>query len=249
MKTMPKIIAFDLDGTLAESKQQLNAEMAALLSRLSDITMLAVISGASFEQFESQFIPWLPESFNLSRLYLLPTNAGSCYAYKERKWEKIYDESLTEEEKKRVLIELNSALEELDMTNPKEKVYGERIEDRGTQITFSGLGQEAPADEKKKWDPDRKKRTPLYAMLLEKLPEFSIGMNAATSIDITRRGVNKAFGIRKLSELTTIPISEMVYVGDALDVGGNDNIVLDTGIKTHEVFNPQDTASYIRSLL
>jgi phosphomannomutase len=35
-----------------------------------------------------------------------------------------------------------------------EMVWGELIEDRGSQITFSAIGQQAPLEEKKRWDPD-----------------------------------------------------------------------------------------------
>jgi len=38
------------------------------------------------------------------------------------------------------------------------KICGELIEDRGSQITYSGLGQFAPLAEKVKWDPDFSKR-------------------------------------------------------------------------------------------
>ena len=48
---MKKLIVFDLDGTLAESKASLDAEMAALLNRLLEIVKVAVISGGDWPQF------------------------------------------------------------------------------------------------------------------------------------------------------------------------------------------------------
>jgi len=128
-------------------------------------------------------------------------------------------------------------------------VWGERIEDRGAEIVFSGLGQEAPPEEKRKWDPTREKRKPLYDVLVKKLPEFAIGLNAMTSIDITRKGITKAYGVRRLAELTGITVAEMLYVGDALDEGGNDAVVKETGVQTHAVFGPEETAELINTLL
>ena len=50
--TLKKLIIFDLDGTLAESKSSLDAEMSALLHRLLEIAKVAVISGGDWLQFE-----------------------------------------------------------------------------------------------------------------------------------------------------------------------------------------------------
>jgi len=41
---MKKLIVFDLDGTLAESKSPLDAEMGILLSSLIGVVKVAVIS-------------------------------------------------------------------------------------------------------------------------------------------------------------------------------------------------------------
>ena len=51
---MKWLIAFDLDGTLAESKRPLSEDMAAILARLLAITDVAVISGGDWPQFEKQ---------------------------------------------------------------------------------------------------------------------------------------------------------------------------------------------------
>ena len=42
---MKRLIAFDLDGTLALSKQALDDEMADLLGQLTDVAMVDIISG------------------------------------------------------------------------------------------------------------------------------------------------------------------------------------------------------------
>ena len=51
-----------------------------------------------------------------------------------------------------------------------EKVWGDVIEDRGSQITFSALGQQAPLEEKKKWDPDFAKRKGMKTILDKLIP-------------------------------------------------------------------------------
>jgi hypothetical protein len=251
METKPKLVAFDLDGTLAESKQPVSAQMGELLAQLLEKMPAAVMSGASFAQFETQCIPALPDKAHLERLYLFPMNAARCYGFKNAGWHPLYDHSFDAFERGRIMQALKEALMEtgLDIIPERKPEWGEQIEDRGAQITYSALGQKAPVEEKKKWDPTREKRKPLYDGLVRRLPDFSIGLNATTSIDVTKKGISKAYGIRQLVRLTGISVSEMLYIGDALDEGGNDAVVLQTGVRTKQVFGPEDTARLITSIL
>ena len=146
---------------------------------------------------------------------------------------------------------LKEALEEtgLDHISDRQPEWGEQIEDRDAQITFSALGQHAPIEAKQQWDPIGEKRAPLRAALLRRLSDFEIHANATTSIDITHKGISKAYGIRRLVELTGVSVAEILYVGDALAEGGNDAIVIETGVHTHEVFGPEETQALIKALL
>jgi len=249
MPHRPKLVAFDLDGTLAESKQRVSSDMGELLSQLLKKMPVAVMSGAGFPQFERQFFPAFPADADFTNLYLFPDNAAQCFVYREGSWKPQYDNAFTPAEREHVLKALDEALVETGMRDVPIRVWGERIEDRGAEIVFSGLGQEAPPEEKRKWDPTREKRKPLYDALTKKLPEFAIGLNAMTSIDITRKGVTKAYGIKKLVELSGVSVSEMLYVGDALEEGGNDAVVKESGVRTEQVFGPKETAALIESLL
>jgi phosphomannomutase len=251
MDFRPKLMAFDLDGTLAESKQRVSAEMGELFAELLEVMPAAILSGAGFDQFENQFLPALPAEAKLERLFLFPTNAAECFIYKGGAWRPKYDLSFNPMERGRIMQALKESLAETGLNHIPEytEEWGNQIEDRGAQITFSALGQHAPLDVKKAWDPSREKRKPLYDALKRRLPDFSIGVNATTSIDITKKGVNKAYGIRKLIELSGISVSEMLYVGDALEEGGNDSVVRQTGIKTQGVFGPEETARLIEEVL
>lgn len=249
MTFKPKLVAFDLDGTLAESKQRVSAHMGELLAELLKKMPVAVMSGAGFSQFENQFLPPLPEDALLSRLYLFPDNAAQCYVYEAGKWRTRYDNAFTHTERDHILQELQEAMKETGFAEVPVRVWGERIEDRGAEIVFSGLGQEAPIEEKREWDPTREKRRPLAEAIKRRLPEVSVGVNAATSIDITRKGITKAYGVKQLAGLSGISVSEMLYVGDALEEGGNDAVVIESGVKTQQVFGPAETATLIEELL
>jgi len=245
---IPRLAVFDLDGTLTESKQRMSAEMGELLSQLLTRIPVAIMSGGSWKQFQNQFLPNFSLENNLDRLYLFPENAALCFVHRSGAWHPQYDNSFSAAEKARIMQALKESLAEVKFAKPA-RLWGEQIEDRGAEITFSALGQEAPLEEKEAYDPTKEKRMPLANALKKRLPDLQIGVNAATSIDITPHGIDKAYGVKRLVGLTGIPPSDMLYVGDALEEGGNDAAVIKTGIPTHQVFGPEETATLIRALV
>ena len=68
MNSMKKLIVFDLDGTLAESKSSLDAEMSKLLGSLLRIVKVAVISGGDWPQLKKQLLSRLPPDQRLTNL-------------------------------------------------------------------------------------------------------------------------------------------------------------------------------------
>jgi len=243
---MKKLIVFDLDGTLALSKMNISEEISTLFSKLLRVSKVAVISGANWPQFEKQLLSKLPQDKYLKNLSLLPTSGTKYYEYKSG-WEKRYSEDFTEEEKKKIISSLKKAV---DKSGFKAKeVWGEPIEDRGSQITFSALGQKAPLEEKKKWDPDFEKRQKIKEIIDPSIPEFSVRLGGTTSIDITKPGIDKAYAVRKLRDILSIKIKEMIFIGDALFDNGNDNAVKETGISTIQVKGPDETKLIIKAIL
>ena len=243
---MRRLIVYDLDGTHAESKASLDAEMAALLHDLLGVIKVAVISGGDWPQFEKQLLPNLPHDERLANHSILPTSGTKFFQYSGN-WKKLYEEDFTADEKKRILGSLEKALGVAGFK--VEKVWGEVIEDRGSQITFSALGQQAPLEEKIKWVPDFTKRKKIKAILDTLIPEFSVRMGGATSIDITKPGIDKAYGIRKLRDLLGISLKEMIYIGDALFVGGNDYPAEEAGVVSIPVQGPHETKRVTEAII
>jgi phosphomannomutase len=242
-----KLIVFDLDGTLAGSKSPLDSEMSGLLHDLLLIVKVAVISGGDWPQFEKQLLSNLSHDERLANLSLLPTCGTKFYRYDSAAWKKIYSEDLTAEERDKILSSLTKAIISADFKT--DKLRGEQIEDRGSQITFSALGQKAPLEEKNKWDPDFSKRKKIKAILDTLIPEFSVRIGGSTSIDITKPGIDKAYGIRKLRDLLGISLKEMIYIGDALYVGGNDYPAKEAGVDCISVKDPNETKRVILTII
>jgi hypothetical protein len=242
---MKNLIVFDLDGTLAESKSAIDEEMSGLLIALISAVKVAIISGGDVPQFEKQLLAHLPQSEILKNLSLLPT-CGTKFLQYNNGWRKLYSEDLSEAQKEKIIAALKSAVASSGFQ--PAKIWGEAIEDRESQITYSALGQQAPLDEKKVWDPDFAKRKKIKAMLDASLPEFSIRLGGTTSIDVTLPGIDKAYGIGKLREILGVALQEMMYVGDALFPGGNDYPVRGTGVVCIQVGNIGETKRVIEAI-
>jgi HAD superfamily hydrolase (TIGR01484 family) len=244
---MKTLLVFDLDGTLAESKAAIDAEMAELLGALLGVVNVAIISGGDWPQFEAQVLGRLRAGDPLRCLSLLPTCGTRFYRYDGGEWRKLYSLDLTEVQKQRIVTALTAAIAAAGFQ--AERTWGEPIEDRASQITYSALGQRAPLDEKKRWDPDFAKRKAIKALLDVSLPDFSIRLGGSTSIDVTLPGIDKAYGIRKLRDVLAIPIADMLFVGDALFPGGNDYPARETGAVCIQVANPHETKRVIEAVI
>ena len=243
---MKKLIIFDLDGTLAKSKSAIDQEMSTLLKNLMDIALVAIISGGDWPQFQKQVLSHLSKDTKLIKLSILPTCGTKFYRYKED-WEELYEENFTDAERRKILDSLHAAIKSADFDI--KKTWGEQIEDRGSQITFSALGQKAPLEAKKVWDPDFEKRKKIVEPLKKTLKEFSIGIGGTTSIDIVKPGIDKAYGIHKLEEILEIEIPQMLFIGDALFEGGNDYPARRTGTDCIQVRDEEETKRIIETLI
>jgi phosphomannomutase len=244
---MKKLIAFDLDGTLAESKQPLGAEMGAVLAKLLGVAEVAVISGGDWPQFDNQVASRLPAEADRGKLWLMPTTGTKLYVHRAEGWTPLYAELFEAHEKARILAAFDASLEATGFV--PEEVWGERIEDRGSQITFSALGQRAPIGAKEAWDPDFAKRRVIQADLAARLPGLSINMGGATSIDVTREGVDKGYGLKKLSAASGIALGDMIFIGDAIFPGGNDYPAKLLGLDTVRVRDPQETIAVVEGII
>jgi hypothetical protein len=243
---MKKLFVFDLDGTLAESKSSLGPEIAGLLGDLLTFMKVAVISGGAWEQFETQLLAKLPSDDHFENLFLLPTCGTQFYHYTGT-WEKVYSEDLSADEQKKIIESLQKALDESGIK--VKKVWGDAIENRGSQITLSVLGQKAPLSAKQDWDPDFAKRKKITALLAPMLPDFAINMGGTTSIDVTKPGIDKAYGIAKLRDQLDISIREMLFAGDAIFKGGNDYPAQEAGVDSIIVRDTRETARVIQTVI
>jgi len=245
-----RVIAFDLDNTLADSKSPITEQMADLLNGLLRKFQVCVISGGKFEQFEEQVLNNLRAApRTLTALHIMPTCGTRYFRFDvaAKVWQQVYAEDLTAAQRARIVAALDKGADALGYR--ATKLWGAQIEDRGSQVTFSALGQEAPVASKQAWDPDGTRKRKLRDYVAKLIPEFEVRVGGSTSIDVTKPGIDKAYGIKKLIEVLAVTKKDVIFVGDRLSTGGNDHPVKAMGVDCLGVSRWQDTALVIETIL
>ena len=240
---MKKLFIFDLDNTLSESRTPVDEEIAELLCRLLEKSSVAAISGESFQELDTQLVSRLSCGEKFERLFILPTSGGELWDFKEGEWSKVYSETIPSTARRKIIAAVSVLA---GIPKGRETDF---IEDRGGQVTYSALGLHAPMENKTAYDPDEKKRRDFIAKIAPQFPEFSFHIGGKTSVDVTKAGVDKAFGIRKLLAYKKIAPEEAVFVGDALFEGGNDSAAKNTGVEIVETSGPEETKKIIAEFL
>lgn len=243
-----KLIVFDLDGTLAKSKQPISSSVALLLTKLLKQKRVAVISGGGFSRCKSQIINPLRRfagEAELRNLFLFPTTAMALYRYRNG-WKEVYQKKFSLSERKMIRAAFYTVLDK-EKYHPRRR-YGALVEDRGTEITFSAIGQRAPLGEKKKWNKNKDIRPKLLKALKKLLHGYDAHIAGLTSIDVTKRGIDKAFGIRQAKKYARVRREDVLFVGDAFYRGGNDAPALKTGVAHFAVKEPKETETLLRFL-
>jgi phosphomannomutase len=218
---------------------------------------VAVIGGGKYDLFKKQLIrPLTAPSTLLRNLSLFPTTSTAYYRY-HGGWKNVYKRELSKKERTKIKKAFKEALREAHYV-PPDKTYGPVIEDRGTQVTFSALGQNIVQMLGKKRgvylkDQWKNKNTAMKLkianILAKKLSGLEVHAAGFTSIDVTRKGIDKAYGIRQIEKYLRVRIKKMVFIGDALFPGGNDYAAKKTGVECISVRGPEDTKRIIKRLL
>jgi phosphomannomutase len=240
-------LVFDLDDTLAASKSPLGDAMSGVIAGLLLRYDVCIISGAKFDQFERQVLDRLPSDADLAHLHLMPTCGAVYYRWVSGRWTQVYVDLLTDDEAAAAHHALEDCARELGLWEPQS--WGLRIENRGAQVTFSALGQEAPLDVKRAWDPDGARKERLRVCAQARLPALEVRSGGTTSVDVTRRGIDKAFGVRRFMVETGRGVDDVTFFGDRLEEGGNDYPVIALGVTCVAVRDPDDTVVKLASFL
>ena len=238
---------FDVDGTVTWSKSPVTPVMAGLLRDLLKTRGVVLLGGGTYGQLREQCADHITDggSLRFSHPFVLaPLSGNSIHTYAAGVWETRYEGPVFgDAEVARITGAIHAALNAVGYT-PPETTYGEVIENRGGQVTFSALGQEAPPEEKEKWSAaSGGVRLALREELQRRLPDLVVRAGGSTSVDVSRG--DKGSGVERIAAVLDIPVGSMLFFGDQLHTHGNDYPVFRTGIDAVSVADPDDTARSI----
>ena len=239
------IVIFDLHGTLADSRVPISDKMAGYLKQLLKVKILAVVSGSTYQQFETELLKPLGDC-DFSRLSLFPSEATEFYSW-YRTWHRIYAIELMESEIQKIREAFNKVCRAVGFL-PKD-TFGETLMTRGGQVTYSALGFDAPLEAKKGWDISLAKRLVLKDKLAELLPNYDISIGGFTSVNVNHKGMGKVNCIKEMCRRNNCNIDSIFYVGNEFYEGGDDLPVKEMGVDCAEVTSPLDTEALIGGLL
>ena len=245
--TRAKAVGFDLDNTLARSKMPMREDIAEAFCELTHVMQVAVISGGRYELFVRQILNVIGDRADLGNLHLMPTSGTRYYRYVNGEWARQYQHDLPAAQRHAAMESLERHARELGLW--QDHVWGDRIEDRGSQITFSALGQSAPVDAKESWDPDNSKKNALRAAVAADLPDLLVRSGGSTSVDVSARGVDKGYAVCELADMLGIDVADIAFIGDRMDPDGNDYPAAQAGTMPVRVNGPEDTLEVIRRLI
>ncbi len=227
-----KHLFFDMDMTIAPSRQPILPEMFELLSHATQD--IIIVSGSTIEQIQYQ-------SNNLLA-YRLGQNGNHALNIDGSE---LWNMPLEPHHRDQILDHISEIVELLDHELHHE---WNPIEDRGGQITFSPIGNTAPVELKKHYDPDRKKRESLLARIPFASEDLIVKIGGSTSLDYIHKDRHKGTNVQKLIDWMGWNNDECTYYGDGLFPGGNDEAVIGV-IDTVLVHDHVDCYQKLRKLL
>lgn len=244
-----KVFGFDLDNTLASSKQPMKPPMIERFSALTSCATVALISGGSMAVVTSQVLDVLAPTANRANLHVMPTSGSRYYRWDEAesRWGLVYSHDLDPETVAVIESSLERHARELGLW--EAETWGPRIENRGSQITFSACGQYAPVEVKQAWDPDNTRKHALAEAVRADLPDLKIRAGGYSSVDVSKHGMDKAYAVRSLAAALGIEPGRILFTGDRMGPGGNDYPAVEAGAMGMRVKDPQDALGLMDALL
>lgn len=243
---LPEAVIFDMDGTLTESFVPPAQSVLDDLVKLAHRIPIAIMSGASFERIQRDVLERMHGS-ETTRLYVFSDGGAQSHMWQSGAWRERYNYALASQDRQIITDAIKEAAAECDLFAGEHDTS--RILDRETSVAWTAVKGNATPHEKREWDKNGEKLPKLLAAIRKRLPDFEVVIGGKVTIDVTRKGITKAFGVEWLAKDLSLEPKNMLFIGDGFMEGGNDAIVIPTGIDTTETSGPEETLEIIEGLL
>ncbi len=210
-----KLIAFDLDGTLANHRSHLPEQNRKTLYKLAEKYKLIMMGAGRAERIFEQM-----EHFPID----IVGNYGMQYATYRAETDSIemqYNLSVSCDREK-----VDKIAAYFREKYGLHEYAGESVEYHPSGcITFPVLGTKAKIEDKLAYDPDSSKRLQMFDDVKEAFSDYDAYIGGSSSFDMAPKPYNKYYGLERYCKEHRLSHDEVVFVGDGYKPGGNDECV------------------------
>lgn len=234
-----KVIAMDLDGTLTQHKEQLDAEHRRVLDKLSEKYKLIMVGAGQTGRIFNQMGQYPIDIIGNYGLQYAKYNAQTKGLDTVR--DEVFPIDRDSIEKKVTYFRQKYGFTEYRGENVEYHVSG--------CITFPILGTKAIQTEKLAFDPDRKKRRAFYGEVVKEFSDYNVFVGGSSSFDMSPKPYNKYYALDLYCKENGYSHDEVVYIGDDYGQGGNDESVYLSDFNYLTIDDYRDFAKVVKELL
>lgn len=238
-KDVLKIVAMDLDGTLTQHKQPLDAAHKAALLALSKKYKLLMVGAGQVMRIFNQM-----EQFPIDIIGNYGLQFGT-YNKETKSMDIVRDE----------VFPVDKASVEARVTHLREKYgfteyAGNNVEFHPSGcITFPILGTKAMQEDKLAFDPDRSKRRKIYDDVKATFSDYTVFVGGSSSFDMAPMPYNKYYALDLYCKENGLQHENIVFIGDDYGLGGNDESVYKSDFPYLTIDDYRDFPEIIKVLL
>lgn len=235
MNHTPKLIAFDLDGTLTQHKSKLEDKNRRILERLGEKYDLLMVGAGTCMRIFNQM-----DGF--------PINILGCYGMQYAEYDHDRGELIIRRDE-HAEVDREEVLRRSALIREKYNLVpfaGETLEIHPTgSLTFPILGTKALLPDKLAYDPDRAKRRVMYPFVKELFFDYNVLIGGTSSFDIVPGRFGKYNALMRLLSERGLEKQDVLYCGDDYLEGGNDHDVYAGGVPFLKVDSYENFAQLI----
>ena len=216
-----RLVALDMDGTITQHRTPLEPANRAALDALAARYRLVIVGAGACRRIHGQL--------NGYPMDVIGNYGMEVGEYDREKGELVIVESrtVTVEPREEVLRRAARLRRAFGM----ETFAGDSVECHASgMITFPLLGTKADIADKLAFDPDRRRRRPLYPMVKEAFPQYTVFLGGSSSFDIVPRPYDKLYALERYCARHGFAREEVVFFGDDYLEGGNDRQVYESDV-------------------
>ena len=242
----PKVFLSDNDGTLTVARKPIRGEMAKTMVEFANTFKFAIVTGSPYKDMVEQMPPELLHNPNIDYWCCMGNILYNCGKELHNSRNSIdFDKfnPIMQDILKNCPIQYHKSF-------PRHHEINANCAINFTMLGRPEVGEPSLEDRQEyvQWDSQNGQRKWIIDNLVEQHPEYNFTYGGQISVDIVKKGCDKAQVVKHYKDKYDI-----VYFGDRIYKRGNDNSiaheVVDCGGSIYSVSGPEETMRIMQRLI